>query len=341
MTPSLHISAGRDTDSLQPLAVNHDDVPLEIESSGFRGRVTVRIRSFTGYDPEGVQHQSDSPYFNDAYRKGITWSIQMQGRFLQEISTDDIVFGNEFDKPIRDRLPYGTSLALQFAKAIDPNLQHDLYADRPWAYSPFVTTMTHINIQRLQGSAAEALSKATSSREDAEVEGYPAFPSPVVGGDDGKVSKHSIASQHGYIVDDITMLLSSSPESGEVDKPTHYTLADEYEGLVDSTTFVGLGWPADEPLADDREALQARKRLFGDPKKRARIHLTPQDVFSADFCNGFIDFNTLSLSIPFSGGLRFDLKKYWDGQPVRYTCKNKKTGEVYFLVQFTIQELDA
>lgn len=336
MAPSLHISAGPSATSLKPLAVNHDDQPLEIDSADFRGRATVRIKSFTGHDPEGVEHQSDSPYFNDAYRKGITWSIQLQGRFLKEVSSDDVVFGNEFDKPIRDRLPYGTSLALQFVKVVDPNMQHDLYSDKPWAYSPFLATMTHINVQRLRGESAESLSKASNSKDDAHVDGYPAFPSPV--GDSS--GKNSIASQNGYIVDNTAVLVSSGEEQGD-DGKKKYTLADDYKDIVDSTTFAGLGWPADEPGAKDHEALQARKRLFGDAKKRSRVHLTPNDVFSADFCNGFIDFNTLSLSIPFSGGLNFDLKKYWDGQPVRYTCKNKKTGEVYFVVQFTIQELDA
>ncbi|CAO1632175.1 unnamed protein product [Parajaminaea phylloscopi] len=341
MAPSLHISAGPEAGKLSPVAVNHDEIPCEIESAGFRGRVTVRIKSFTGHDPEGVEHKSDSEYFDESYRKGITWSVQMQGRFLKEVSTDDVVFGNEFDKPIRSHLPYGTSLALQFVKVVDPNMQHDLYSDKPWAYSPFIATMTHINVQRLRDSQADALTKANNVAEEYRVEGYPAFPSPVAGSDKTEgVSATSVASQKGYVVDDTAALISSSKEVSE-GKAAKYTLSDEHKDLIDSTTFAGLGWPADEPGANDHEALQARKRFFGDAKKRSHVNFTPCDVFTADFCNGFIDFNTLSLSIPFSGGLNFDLKKYWDGQPVRYSCKNKKTGEVYFVVQFTIQDLDA
>jgi len=56
----------------------------------------------------------------------------------------------------------------------------------------------------------------------------------------------------------------------------------------------------------------------------------------------------------------FDLKKYWDGQPVRFYCasgssaakrrhadepltsgKNNKTDEVAFVVEFQIESLDA
>jgi hypothetical protein len=29
----------------------------------------------------------------------------------------------------------------------------------------------------------------------------------------------------------------------------------------------------------------------------------------------------------------FDLKKYWDGQPVRYICKDKTDDTVFFVVQ--------
>jgi hypothetical protein len=46
-------------------------------------------------------------------RAQVTWSMQMQGRFLQPVSADDVVFGNLFQKAIRDYLPYGTSAALK------------------------------------------------------------------------------------------------------------------------------------------------------------------------------------------------------------------------------------
>lgn len=45
-----------------------------------------------------------------------------------------------------------------------------------------------------------------------------------------------------------------------------------------------------------------------------------------DFCYGYLQFPSLYLSIP--GGLSLDLKKYWNGQPVRFTCceRNKEAG---------------
>lgn len=327
MAPSLSVSAGPSTDSLQPLAVNHDELPFEIESPKFRGRATVRIKSFTGQDPSGVEHRKDAPYFNDQYRKGITWSIQVQGRFLEAANTDDIVFGNQFEKPIRDHLPYGTSLALQFVKVVDPNMQHDLYADKPWAFSPYIATMNHFNIQRLPGGA---LQSSGSAKDDFKAEGYPEFPSPAV-----EAGQSSSASQSGYVIDSTAALVSKADKDSEGKSQ----LEDQYSKLMDRTTFLGLDWPADQGSANDHEAQAARKKLFSSKANRQAISFTPQDVFTSDFAQGYIDFNSLYLSIPFSGGLSFDLKKYWDGQPVTYVCKNKSTGDVYFVVQFNIQDL--
>lgn len=42
-----------------------------------------------------------------------------------------------------------------------------------------------------------------------------------------------------------------------------------------------------------------------------------------DFCYGFLDFNP-SLALRLPGGMSFDLMKYWDGQPVRFVCCERK-----------------
>lgn len=33
---------------------------------------------------------------------------------MKDVSADDVVFGNVFDQPIRDQLPWGTSIAVKF-----------------------------------------------------------------------------------------------------------------------------------------------------------------------------------------------------------------------------------
>ena len=42
-----------------------------------------------------------------------------------------------------------------------------------------------------------------------------------------------------------------------------------------------------------------------------------------DFCYGFLEFNP-SLALRLPGGLSFDLMRYWDGQPVRFVCCQRK-----------------
>lgn len=46
---------------------------------------------------------------------------------------------------------------------------------------------------------------------------------------------------------------------------------------------------------------------------------------TTDFCYGFLSFPTLALNLP--GGISFDLKKYWDGQPVRFVCVERASEE--------------
>jgi hypothetical protein len=103
-----------------------------ISSELFEGKVAINIKGFT--NPSGEVFSAE--YFDREDRKGITWSIQVQGaserrlltvvsdsgyrvviisgRFLQETSADDIMFGNTFDK--RLKLPWGSGVALKFMR---------------------------------------------------------------------------------------------------------------------------------------------------------------------------------------------------------------------------------
>ncbi|CAH7686942.1 hypothetical protein BY996DRAFT_6432334 [Phakopsora pachyrhizi] len=142
--PRIRILAGPSVDKLSRIKVNADlTEPLPIKTNSFEGEV----KNFA--DDEGeIYRDAESKYFlrwTDA-----TWSIQVQGRFLKPTSVDECVFGNVFEKPIRDRLPYGTALALKTISYIDPSLETDLYADQPWAWSPLLATMNYFRTERLE-----------------------------------------------------------------------------------------------------------------------------------------------------------------------------------------------
>ncbi|KDN41693.1 DUF1769-domain-containing protein [Tilletiaria anomala UBC 951] len=315
MAPHLNVSAGPDASSLSTLYVNSDLNPTLVSSAHFHGRIAVRIKHFTGDVPEGKERVAEAKYFEEGHGKGMTWSIQVQGRFLKDISTDDLVFGNEFDRPIKDRLPWGTAVALEAAKFIDPNLEHDLYSDKPWAFSPFVATMTRISAVKL---SSEPSSSGSDVQEEFRTTAWPVFPSP----------ENSNASDPAYVLDDLSPLIpypTSSDAAKDVD--------------IDDATLNDLKGGTGPDSAP--QAHKTRARWFGDRAHRQSIKVTPEHVLTADFCNSFIDFNTLRLELPYTGGMGFDLKKYWDGQPVRYVCKDKSDGTVFFFIQFKIVDMDA
>jgi hypothetical protein len=70
----------------------------------------------------------------------------------------------------------------------------------------------------------------------------------------------------------------------------------------------------------------ARRSYFHSAKHRNEVVLGPNDIITTDFCYGFLEFSpTIALRLP--GGVSFDLMKYWDGQPVRFVCCERKKGD--------------
>lgn len=81
MSYRLRISAGPSLElSAQSLIlVNNDECPLEIHSPHFRGRITVRVKEFSGVfgdDALPDEARRSSSYFNS---KTATFSLQCQG----------------------------------------------------------------------------------------------------------------------------------------------------------------------------------------------------------------------------------------------------------------------
>ena len=249
---------------LRVVPVNHTDAPFALTTDHFAGHLEVRIKNFSGENPPGVEAKSDSEYFAPgSYGSSCTWSIAVQGRFdLDGLDADRLVFGNEFDKPIKDSLPYGTGLALQFFKVIDPNLKHDLYADKPWAFSPLLATMN----------------RTRASRDDEQ------FPL--------------------HVTEDLTPLLTNTDGSLNNDIETDKNTVDNMRGGEHGV----------------EKAHEFRRRWFSHQNNRQKVKVTKDVLITSDFCNGFIDFNTLSLNIPFSGGMSWDCKLALPFSPVREAC---------------------
>jgi len=113
--------------------VNVNDVnePTLIDSENFTGHVVVRVRDYAGIPGKNGVVEEDEEYFSGTQD---TCSIMFGGWFHiqgKSLSVDDVVFGNDFDDSIADKLPTGTSLGLKALRMIDPSLDQDLYSHKP------------------------------------------------------------------------------------------------------------------------------------------------------------------------------------------------------------------
>jgi hypothetical protein len=96
-----------------PIPVN-SPTPTRIHSPHFDGDIAVWVRDYHGHDDAGDGHE----YFGQRGRQGYTYAIVVRGRFTQPVSADDVLFGNVFEKPIRDSLPWGTAIATKFMQSV-------------------------------------------------------------------------------------------------------------------------------------------------------------------------------------------------------------------------------
>jgi hypothetical protein len=96
-----------------------------------------------------------------------------------------------------------------------------------------------------------------------------------------------------------------------------------------------------------------RRTFFTVPKNRVQMAITPDQVWSMDFCNPYLDFEKVNKSLLFLlfiylfiikqctvriPGFEVNILRYWDGQPARFIAKSKDDGAVFFIVEFNLSE---
>lgn len=143
--------------------VNRADL-VRISHDGMDIELNVRVRDYRGL-PHGSP--ASSPYFDlepHAYNKdrysiafrftpkkpsGADAQQHQNGdeeKQLEGISAADLQFGNDFDHPIRDRLPPGFGTAMNIVKWwVDPGLEGDPYADVPYLYGPALSSFNAVH----------------------------------------------------------------------------------------------------------------------------------------------------------------------------------------------------
>jgi hypothetical protein len=104
---------------------------------------------------------STSPYFSSKLHPYDRYSISFAFTPKQDIHGDKLVFGNDFDHPIRDRLPPLFDKAFGIVKWwIDPGLDGDVYGDEPYLYGALLSS---INVLRIGGKDEKTATEASAS----------------------------------------------------------------------------------------------------------------------------------------------------------------------------------
>ncbi|EAS29282.3 uncharacterized protein CIMG_08028 [Coccidioides immitis RS] len=296
---TLKVTAGPtyDPKTHQIVPVNADET-LTIETEHTTAKLCVRIRDYNGLPPNTPR---TCRYFSHPDHQDDQYSIAVSFIPKRTIPGCALVFGNDFDRPIRDRLPPGTNYALKIVKwMIDPGLEGDAYADKPYLYGAALSSWNYFRICEREGVA----SRPSSAGEK------PASPNG---------SQESIASSGGNS--------KGSDWQGSV------TSLELHEEVIEEGGE-GTGKQIRESLNIPGDA-SSRKKYFLDQNNRRMFEFEAGRLYKADFGNPYLGFSDFSLRLP---GFSLNVAKYIDrkNHSLRYVLKNKNTGDVFFVVVFTL-----
>lgn len=268
---------------------------LSLESELISAKVAVCIQDFQqpATDPPDNTNSTElvsstSPYFAHPLHVSDKLSIQLCLSFKRHeanepfIRGDELLWGNDFDKPIRDQLPYGAGLGVRILQStVDPSVEGDIYADVPYLYGAALTSFNKICV----GNATPAAGLV-----------WPG----IIEEDDLRGAAVPKVVQEG---------------SQETDKT-----ADQKATPIPTTST-------------------ARSRHFLDESRRHSFcfALAPAQ-YSFDFYTPYLDLGRdFAINLP---GFKLSVERYGNGQPLRYTLKNKRSGKVYLVVVFELHKLD-
>ncbi|TQV97015.1 Bax-like protein [Cordyceps javanica] len=149
----LRITAGSDYDDSRHVEVPVNQ-PETVRIDGAHASVELNVR-VQGYNGLPAGSPSTSAYFaaephatnKDQYSIAFRFTPTQPPSSSGGISGADLQFGNDFDRPIRDRLPPGFNTALRIVKWwIDPGLDGDAYADKPHLYGPALSSFNVLEL---------------------------------------------------------------------------------------------------------------------------------------------------------------------------------------------------
>jgi hypothetical protein len=166
----LRVTAGPSYDEATHVEVPVNKTePIQVKSDVADIKLNVRIQNYGGLplgSPSTSPYFSTEPHSNNNDQYSICFSFKplkpaatgQDGTANTEaedsdeetregINGHDLQFGNDFDRPIRDKLPPGFNTAMSIVRWwIDPGLDGDAYADRPYLYGPALSSFNSIHL---------------------------------------------------------------------------------------------------------------------------------------------------------------------------------------------------
>jgi Protein of unknown function (DUF1769) len=291
----LRVTAGLSYDTTTHVVVPvNAPKTLHFDSEHMYLSLVVRIKKFSGLP---ASSPATSPYFDHPLHKSDQYSIAFQFIPKIDISGNDLLFGNNFDRPIRDRLPPGFNHAFKIAKwFVDPGLEGDPYADKPYLYGPALSSW---NILRIGEKIFEP--ETQNPNRDAESNGR-------------QPEKES----------------ETSKDSDSWKTPN----AESFHEIVVEEGAEGSGEEARSSLHIPPDS-SGRKKHFLTEANRHSFKLEAGRLYQSDFGNPFLDFNDFSLKLPgFSlNVIKYVDEKTHE---LRYVLKNRTTDDIYAVVLFSL-----
>jgi hypothetical protein len=291
----LRVTAGLsyDTSTHVVVPVNASQT-LHLNSQHMLLSVAVRIKKFTGLP---ASCPTTSPYFNHPLHKSDQYSISFSFVPKVDIPGNDLIFGNNFDRPIRDRLPPGFNQAFKIAKwFVDPGLEGDPYSDKPYLYGPALSSW---NILRI----GEKIFEPETIKPNR--------------GDQG----HQRQSEN-------------EPQRCNHSEAWKIPNAESFHEIVVEEGAEGSGSELRSTLSIPPDS-STRKKHFLTESNRETFTFEAGRLHQSDFGNPFLDFNDFSLKLPgFSlNVIKYVDEKTHE---LRYVLKNRTTDDIYAVVLFSL-----
>lgn len=266
----LRVAAGPsyDPDTHQDVLVNSEK-NLSIENEHGTINLCVRIQDYTGTSiiphigkpiskqafaeglPSGSPRTSD--YFSHPNHTNDQYSIAFSFVPKRDIPGADLVFGNDFDHSVRDRLPPGTNYALKLVRwMVDPGIEGDLYSDKPYLYGAALSSWNYFRICGRHDEAPTRRSSSDSAVESAE----------------GSKSSGEVSRDFSDDCDLATALHREIVEEGAEGSGEEIRAAHEIPGEPD-----------------------LRKKHFLDEAKRQAFNFEAGRIYKVDFGNPYLGFS--------------------------------------------------